>query len=611
MRGLVRRACWPNHPARNISVVDPPAGPDRAAYTERLAPLQLRSRPPRSPEPGTTSVSRPLDPISIRDTRRSPNQDAPLGQSVWSSASNVAAEIQGIAGSLSEVDPRSSARLHDLGTALVSESGRQRWSDVDLRRAFNTDRLSHVYAVRREGGYAPQRLEIADRVRNVLVLVPILLTWAALAEAARAYDRFIAANPDQSDVPFLLAWQRGFGGEASFLAPSFSTVALIDAVVIIVMILLTFYTHGRREAQEDLIADSASTFQAEFDNVLAEATVILAGDRVNRPALLADSVERLADRFDRGSQELLTQLQVEHDRLERLAGRREREFADFAKFATGMRAGAEEMHRLLVDLRQISSGLETTIEDLASEVGATSTQNRSLLTAVSNLERMTSTAVQSDQAVSRQIAQAASVLAETGDKAISGAEQAAQAGRIASDAVRGLGQIAQKLAESQERIDQLVAGDMGATNRLSDALLANSTGADNSTRALNDVGMALSRIHKEFERIGTQTGQHAAALSTVLAQQTEIARDVSQVAKELGSVGLNTSQRQREVNQDLQHLIQRLDNVTNTLNRVAQQAPGVEALQQAFANAIRSEMGRSVGEGVDAAPASRPNWTRS
>lgn len=524
----------------------------------------------------------------------------------------MAAEIQGIASSLSEVDPRSASRLHDLGTALTSESGRQRWSDVDLRRAFNTDRLSHVYAVRREGGYAPRRIELADKVRNVLVLVPILLTWAALAEASRAYDRFIANNPEEAGTPFLLLWQRGFGGEASVFSPTFSAVALIDAAVIVVMILLTFYTHGRREAQEDLIADTSAAFQAEFDNVLAEATVILAGDRVNRPAMLADSVERLADRFDRGSQELLTQLQVEHDRLERLAGRREREFADFAKFATGMRAGAEEMHRLMVDLRQISGGLETTIEDLASQLGAAGDQQRSLLTAVTNLERLTSSAIQSDQAVTRQLGQAASALAETADKAITGAEQAAQAGRIAADAVRGLGRIAEQIAESQERIDQLVMGDMDATNRLSDALLASSAGSESTTRSLNDVGQALARIRSEFERISSQTGQHASSLNAVLAQQSEIARDISQVAKELGGVGLSTSQRQREVNQDLQHLIQRLDNVTSTLNRVVQQAPNTENLQQAFAAALRNELARTGASDApgDAAPVRGP-WSRS
>jgi hypothetical protein len=235
-----------------------------------------------------------------------------------------------------------------------------------------------------------------------------------------------------------------------------------------------------------------------------------------------------------------------------------------------------------------------------------------LLTAVTSLERLTSSAIQSDQAVNRQLAQAANNLAETADKAISGADQAAQAGRIAGDAVRGLGQIAQKIAESQERIDQLVMGDMDATGRLSEALLASSSGSENTTRALNDVGQGLSRIRTEFERLGAQTGQHASTLNNVLTQQAEIARDITQVAKELGAVGLTTSQRQREVNQDLQHLIQRLDSVTTTLNRMVQQAPSTENLQQAFASALRSELGRGgLAESKVEAPSHRSPWSRS
>jgi predicted nucleic acid-binding Zn-ribbon protein len=529
--------------------------------------------------------------------------------SIWTSASNVASEIEGIASSLSEVDTRSSSRLRDLGNALTSDTGRARWSDVDLRRAFNTDRLSHMYALRREGGYAPRRIEVADKVRNVLVLVPILLTWAALAEAARAYDRFLAEHPEEQGTPFLLLWQRGFGGEASIFSPTFSTVAIIDAVVIIAMIILTFYTHGRREEQEDTIADTAAAFQTEFDNVMAEAGVILAADRANRPAQIADSVERLADRFDRGSQELLTQLQVEHDRLEHLATRREREFADFGKFASGMRAGAEEMHRLLVDLRQVSSGLETALQDLASEVAGAGDQQRSLLTAVTSLERMTSSAIQSDQAVNRQLSQAARNLSETADKAITGADQAAQAGRIASEAVRSLASIAQEIAQGQERVDQLVSGDMEANGILADALRANASSTENSTRSLNDIAAGFNRIRAEFERLNTQTGQHAGTLSALLAQQADIARDVSSVAKELGSVGLTTAQRQREANQDLQHLVQRLDSLATTLNRMIQTAPSTENLQQAFANALRAELGRD-GSSESPGVSTQGRWSR-
>lgn len=549
-------------------------------------------------------------------TLRSPAADPDGSGGVWTSPSNISTEINGMAASLAEVDPRSSARLRDLGNALATERGRQRWSDVDLSRAFNTDRLSLVYAVRREGGYAPSSIEIADKVRNVLVLVPILLTWAALAEASLAYNRYIEANPDQAGTPFLLLWQRGFGEEGWLLSPTFSTVAIIDAVVIVAMILLTFYTHGRRERQEDRISDTASAFQAEFDNVLAEATVILGGDRSDRPALLSDSVERLADRFDRNSQELLTQLQVEHDRLEHLATRREREFADFGKFASGMRAGAEEMHRLLVDLRQVSSGLETALEDLTSEVSATGDQQKTLLTAVSQLERITSSAVQSDQALTRQLSLAANSLSDTADKAITGADSAAQAGRVASDAVRSIADIARQIAQSQDRVDRTLAGDTEANGRLAEALRVTTAGAQSTTRSLDEIGTGLSRIKDEFERLGVQTGQQTNALSGLLSHQGDITRDISQVARDMSQVGLTTAQRQREINQDLQHLVQRLDGLATTLNRLIQQSPNTENLQQAMVSAIRAERDLPSDDGANSAaatgsgPATRGAWGR-
>ena len=521
-------------------------------------------------------------------------------------APEVADQIDGIAASLNEVDPRSARRLRELATSLTTESGRMRWSDVDLSRAFNTDRLSHSYAVRREGGYAPNTIEIADKVRNVLVLVPILLTWAALGEAATAYERYIAANPDQAGQPFLLLWQRGFGGESSWLSPTFSTVALMDAVVIIVIILLTFYAHGRRERQEDLIADTASEFQADFDNALAEATVLLATDKSSRPLQLADSVERLADRFERSSQSLLNQLQVEHDRLDHLATRREKEFADFGVFASGMRAGAEEMHRLLVDLRQVSSGLERALEDLTGEVGAAGDQQRTLLTAVSNLERMTSSSIQSDQAVARQMSTAANNLAETADKAITGAENAAQASRVAVDAIRGISQIAQQVAESQARVEQALTTQTDTSGQLSESLRSSTASSHATARTLNDIGGGLSKIREEFERLSVQTGQQANALNGLLAQQSDIAKDISQTVRELGNVGLTTAQRQREVNQDFQHLVQRLDGLANTLNRLVQQTPSTENLQQAFTTALRAELARTPSEGETGS-----RWNRS
>lgn len=509
----------------------------------------------------------------------------------------ISDEIRSMAAAIKPVDDRSATRLTSLADAMTSPGGVQHWSDVDLRRVFNVERLSYLYALNRQGGYRSTVVETVDRVRNVLVLVPILLTWAALAEATRAYARYLDAHPDQTNQPFLLLWQRGFGGEASWFSPNFSTVAILDAMIIAVIILLTFYAHGRREAHEDRVSDTAAQFQANFENVLAESSVFLATDRASRPQQLAASVENLAERFERSTQELLTQLQVEHDRLESLAGRREKEFADFGVFASGLRAGADEMHRLLVDLRQVSSALEHSLDDLSGEVSVASDHQRSLLTAVGNLERITSSSIQSDQAMMRQLSVAAQSLADTADKTISGAEAATQASRAAGEAVRGISQLATQIADSQARVERALTSEGDANRRLAEALQSTTNTSQSTATAMNDITANLARLRDEFERVGGQTGQYAGMFNTLLGKQADLSKGISDAARELGTQGITTSQRQREVNESMQHLLQRLDGLANTLNRMIQTAPTTENLERMVTSAVRSELGRGSSGG--------------
>jgi len=581
-----------------------------ARVEERCQPLQLRSQKPKQASP-LSSQDRPRTSSSDGElTGRNPSVDARawrMGAAMR--PAEISSELDSMAASLEQVDKRSSERLTSLSQALTSDQGVQHWSDVDLRRVFNVERLSYLYALRRQGGYASGVVELADRIRNVLVLVPILLTWAALAEATKSYANFLENHPEKSNQPFLLLWQQGFGGEANFFAPTFSSVAILDAIIILIIIALTFYAHGRRESHEDQVADTASRFQAEFENVLAESSVFLATDRASRPAQLAMSVENLAERFERSTQELLTQLQVEHDRLESLAGRREKEFSDFGVFASGLRAGADEMHRLLVDLRQVSTALEGSLDDLSGEVSIAGDQQRSLLTAVGNLERVTSSAIQSDQSVMRQLAMAANSLSETAEKTISGADAAAQASRAAADAVRGIGQLAQQISDSQSRVEQSLSGETESNRRFAEALQASTSNSQTTAETLGTLNTGLGRLRDEFDRLGVQTGQHANAFNQLLAQQTELSQDISQAARDLGTAGLSTSQRQREVNEDLQHLVQRLDGLANTLNRLIQLSPNSENLEKAFTAALRSELGRTEPSSPDRPE--RPAWSRT
>lgn len=504
-----------------------------------------------------------------------------------SSEAELRDELSGMAASLTDVDPRAAERLQDLADAIGSEAGRLRWADVDLRRAFNTDHLAHAYAVRREGGFAPASIDIADKVRNVLVFLPIFLTWFALYEASRAYGRYIEANPDEVRQPFLLLWQQGFGEGAGLLSPTFSTVAIIDALVIALIIGLTFYVHGRRERREDAINDTAQAFQRDIDNVLAEATVALAPDRAGRPAMLARSVERLAERFEANSQELLTRLQVEHDRLDAISNRREKEFADFGVFASGMRAGAEETHKLLLDLRQVSTGLSQALEDLTSEVGVSADQQRSLFTAVTSLERLVATGIQSDHSVTRQLTEAAQTLADAADKSLAGAEAAAQAGRIASEAVRGIAEISSALASSQTRVESALANETEVNSRLAEALRGGMNGVNASAKTLSDVQGALTQLRTEFARIGDLSQEHSHTLSRLMTEQNAISTNLAQVARDFGSIGSSQSQRQREANEEFGSLLQRLDNIAGMMSRMTG-TPVYEPAGQAAGGSIRS-----------------------
>lgn len=496
-------------------------------------------------------------------------------------APEIAKQISDIAGLLVDVDDRSSRRLDDLSNAISSEHGRQRWSDVDLRRAFNTDRLAHAFAVKHEGGYAPNRIEIADKLRNVLVLVPILLTWWAIGAAVSNHASFVADDPENNvGLPFLVAWEQGFGGHANWLEPSLSHVAFADAILIGIIILLTFYAHGRREEHEDTIADTASLFQAEMDNALAEASVLLATDRSSRPVRLADAVERMADSFEESSSALLTQLQVEHDRMELLSSRREKEFTDFGVFASGMRSGAEEMHRILASLRDVSHGLERSLQDLASDLAHSGEQQRSLLTAVTNLERLTSSSIQNDQAATRQLAQTAARLEETAEKTITGAEQTSQAGRHAMDAVKSVAEIARDVSNSQARIDEILTAQNTASGQLSESLRTADQATGQTARQLAEIGNGLVALQREFAAVGQQNAKQIETLNGILQRQSESGKDLSNFGREISGVAMGTAQRQREVNDAVQHLVQRLDTLANSLNHLIAQQPGSRRKEQ-------------------------------
>jgi len=73
-------------------------------------------------------------------------------------------------------------------------------------------------------------------LRNLMVFLPVTVTWIAISEAASAFSDFINAN-QSSLVNFLQFWQDGYG----FLSPIWrlSSIAFIDFLILAFIMILT------------------------------------------------------------------------------------------------------------------------------------------------------------------------------------------------------------------------------------------------------------------------------------------------------------------------------------------------------------------------------------
>lgn len=72
--------------------------------------------------------------------------------------------------------------------------------------------------------------------RNIIIFLPVALTWAAVGEATRAFNEFIQKNAG-TPANFLQFWQDGYGVLDPFW--SIGNVATIDFVIVAMVIVLT------------------------------------------------------------------------------------------------------------------------------------------------------------------------------------------------------------------------------------------------------------------------------------------------------------------------------------------------------------------------------------
>jgi hypothetical protein len=93
-----------------------------------------------------------------------------------------------------------------------------------------------------------KRTRVMTVLRNVLVFLPVALTWAAVGEASRAFAEYLRDN-GSNVVNFLDFWQNGYGYLGSEW--KLANIALLDFFIVMVVIVLTLAisVFGRKVAE--------------------------------------------------------------------------------------------------------------------------------------------------------------------------------------------------------------------------------------------------------------------------------------------------------------------------------------------------------------------------
>jgi hypothetical protein len=166
---------------------------------------------------------------------------------------------------------------------------------------------------------------VLEVLRNVLVFAPIAVTWFGLSLAAGAYADLIGARPDLVSQPFLLLWQQGFGGRIAF---NFGTLAIIDASLIGILILLSLALHIRSELRDVAFQTSVLLKESEIRALLGQASSLGALDISGADAekILADMAAEERRIYERASERegQLFELEIVVGRLRDAAERLER-----------------------------------------------------------------------------------------------------------------------------------------------------------------------------------------------------------------------------------------------------------------------------------------------
>jgi hypothetical protein len=252
------------------------------------------------------------------------------------------------------------SEIRQLCDDLEQGSAISRWAAVNFER---------VLPFRVSQSVLETRLR---QVRNILVFLPIALTWLSIMTASTRFDDYVR-NAQGETVNFLVFW------ESQPWLEKLSTVAGIDAVVILVVIALTVTINFRSASPtkirrlENLHNEVMIALERELAgfrylsvadlHTLAQSTVDNLANSSKHVAKAAASMDTMADKAGQAATGLEDLIRNDFTQIGR----------DFASSAALLKTIGDDQRQLSTLVASVNSALSTSVTTLNASI-STSTQ---------------------------------------------------------------------------------------------------------------------------------------------------------------------------------------------------------------------------------------------
>jgi len=251
------------------------------------------------------------------------------------------------------------------------------WAKVDLFAAFGEDAVAVPGVDRRD-----RQITWWEWARNILVLLPLLITWSGVALASHQYGRLTelaARSADQdseivriSKRPFIALWEQGFDGIPGLtediwhaLAGWFdlTMVALLDLTAIVMVIAASFMVGYLRRNREVTLEDEFQEIWNQLRETLTAASFHLSKRAFDTPLRVTEELGKATAHLSSIYKQIL-------DAEDRAKSRLDDITESIMTFSTRLAAHEEVVAGLNVTARSLSDSLRSARDDIA-QIGAT------------------------------------------------------------------------------------------------------------------------------------------------------------------------------------------------------------------------------------------------